>query len=95
MKKTIIDLFEASVEKYSGKTCLLEKRHHKFEPTTYAETRELALEVGAGLVSVGIRPKDKVAILKTPGMNPMVVIATQGLLVACGTHSSPKSVLLE
>ena len=34
MKKTIIDLFEASVRKYGAKTFLLEKRHHKFEPTT-------------------------------------------------------------
>ena len=48
MKKTIIDLFEASVRKYGAKTFLLEKRHHKFEPTTYAETREQALEAGAG-----------------------------------------------
>ena len=46
MKKTIIDLFEASVRKYGAKTFLLEKRHHKFEPTTYAETREQALEAG-------------------------------------------------
>ena len=57
MKKTIIDLFESSVEKYGAKTFLLEKRHHKFEPTTYAETRELALETGAGLAAIGIRPK--------------------------------------
>ena len=48
MKKTIIDLFESSVARYGAKTFLLEKRHRKFEPTTYAETREQALEVGAG-----------------------------------------------
>ena len=47
MKKTIIDLFEDSVAKYGAKTFLLEKRHRKFEPTTYAETREQAIEVGA------------------------------------------------
>ena len=40
-------------------------------------------------------PKDKVSFLKTPGMNPAAVIATQGLLVACSTHSSPETVLLE
>src|SRR3990170_9133214 len=40
-------------------------------------------------------PKDKVAFHKTPGMNPVAVIATQGLLVACSTRSSPKTVLLE
>ena len=92
MKKTIIDLFEASVDKYGGKTFLLEKRHHKFEPTTYAETRELALEVGAGLVSVGIRPGDKVAIL-AEGSNAWI-ISELGLFYA-GAVSVPLSVKLE
>jgi long-chain acyl-CoA synthetase len=58
MKKTIIDLFEASVAKYSKKTFLLEKRHHKFEPTTYEQSREQAMEVGAGLVSLGVQRGD-------------------------------------
>ncbi len=92
MKKTIIDLFEASVDKYGGKTFLLEKRHHKFEPTTYAETKELALEVGAGLASVGIRPKDKVAIL-AEGSNAWI-ISELGLFYA-GAISVPLSVKLE
>ena len=65
MKKTIIDLFEDSVAKYGAKTFLLEKRHRKFEPTTYAETREQAIEVGAGLASLGIRPKAAM-----PGSSP-------------------------
>ena len=69
MKKTIIDLFEASVRKYGAKTFLLEKRHHKFEPTTYAETREQALEAGAGLAALGIRPGDKVADRKSTRLN--------------------------
>ena len=40
-------------------------------------------------------PKDKVAFLKTPGMNPVDVIAVHGLLIACNTRSSPETVLLE
>ena len=39
--------------------------------------------------------QDKVAILKTPGMNPAAVIAMQGLLIACSTRSSLETVLLE
>ena len=62
MKKTIIDLFEDSVVKYGAKTFLLEKKHRAFEPTTYAETREQALEAGAGLAALGIRPGDKVVV---------------------------------
>ncbi|WP_418918965.1 AMP-binding protein, partial [Alistipes communis] len=92
MKKTIIDLFEASVEKYGAKTFLLEKRHRKFEPTTYAETKEQALEVGAGLASAGIRPGDKVAIL-AEGSNAWI-ISELGLFYA-GAISVPLSVKLE
>ena len=92
MKKTIIDLFEDSVGKYGGKTFLLEKRHHRFEPTTYAETRELALEVGAGLAALGIRPGDKVAIL-AEGSNAWI-ISELGLFYA-GAVSVPLSVKLE
>ena len=40
-------------------------------------------------------PKDKVTFLKTLGMNPAAMIATQGLLIACNTCSSPKTVILE
>ena len=92
MKKTLIDLFESSVEKYGDKTFLLEKRHHRFEPTTYAETREQALEVGAGLVASGIRPSDKVAIL-SEGCNAWI-ISELGLFYA-GAISVPLSVKLE
>ena len=54
MKKTIIDLFEDSVVKYGAKTFLLEKKHRAFEPTTYAETKEQALEIGAGLAAASL-----------------------------------------
>lgn len=92
MKKTIIDLFESSVEKYGKKTFLLEKRHQKFEPTTYAQTKEQALEVGAGLASKGIRPGDKVAIL-AEGSNAWI-ISELGMFYA-GAISVPLSVKLE
>ena len=40
-------------------------------------------------------PKDKIAFLKTLGVNPAAVIAMQGLLVAWNMRSSPETVLLE
>ncbi len=92
MKKTIIDLFESSVEKYGSKTFLLEKRHRKFEPTTYTETKEQALEVGAGLVSLGVKRGDKIAIL-SEGCNAWI-ISELGLFYA-GAISVPLSVKLE
>ena len=92
MKKTLIDLFEASVAKYGKKAFLLEKRHHKFEPTTYAQTKEQALEVGAGLATLGVRRGDKVAIL-AEGSNAWI-ISELGLFYA-GAISVPLSVKLE
>ena len=92
MKRSIIDLFEESVAKYGSKTFLLEKRHHKFGPTTYAEAKEQALEVGAGLASIGVKQGDKVAIL-AEGSNAWI-ISELGLFYA-GAISVPLSVKLE
>ena len=92
MKKTLIDLFESAVAKYGEKTFLLEKRHERFEPTSYAATREEALAVGGGLHAMGIRPGDKVAIL-AEGCNAWI-ISELGLFYA-GAVSVPLSVKLE
>ena len=40
-------------------------------------------------------PKNKVAFLKAPGMNLAAMVAAQGLLVACCSHSRPKTVFLK
>ena len=40
-------------------------------------------------------PKDKVAFLKAPGMNPAAMIAAECLLVACSTHNDPETIFLE
>ena len=40
-------------------------------------------------------PKNKVALLKAPGMNLAAMVAAQGLLVACCSHSRPKTIFLK
>ena len=92
MKKTIIDLFESSVEKFGERAFLLEKTTDKFEPTTYAETKEIALKTGAGLVALGIQPKQTVSIL-AEGCNAWIT-SELGLLYA-GAISVPLSIKLE
>ena len=91
-KKTIIDLFEASVAEYGPKTFLLEKKTDKFEPTTYAETKDIALKTGAGLAALGIQPKQTVSIL-AEGCNDWIT-SELGLLYA-GAISVPLSIKLE
>ena len=92
MKKTIIDLFESSVEKFGEKTFLLEKTTGEFEPTTYRQAREMALKTGAGLAALGIQPKQTVSIL-AEGCNAWIT-SELGLLYA-GAISVPLSIKLE
>lgn len=92
MKKTIIDLFESSVAKYADRPMMWEKLTSKFEPTTYRESKELALKIGAGLASIGLKPKDTVSIL-SEGRN-WWVLSELGLLYAGGI-SVPLSIKLE
>ena len=92
MKKTIIDLFESSVAKYGDKDFLLEKHDGAFQPTSYKQTRELALKVGAGLAAIGVKPKQTVSIL-AEGCNNWI-ISELGLLYA-GAISVPLSIKLE
>ena len=40
-------------------------------------------------------PKNKVAFLKASGMNLAAMVASQGLLVACCSHSRPKTIFLK
>ena len=40
-------------------------------------------------------PKNKVAFLKALGMNLAAMVAAQGLLVACCSHSRPKTIFLK
>ena len=40
-------------------------------------------------------PKNKVAFLKASGMNLVAMVAAQGLLVACCSHSRPETIFLK
>ena len=92
MKRTIIDLFEESVAKYGSKEFLLEKHNGKFEPTTYKDSYDRAITIGAGLAAIGIERGDRVSIL-AEGCNNWI-ISELGLLYA-GAVSVPLSIKLE
>ncbi len=61
--KTIINLFEESVNKYPNNPYIWENLTDKFEPTTYAQTHTEVVKLAAGLLSLGIKKDDKVALL--------------------------------
>ncbi len=92
MKKTIIDLFEGTVASCGEKPFLWEKTTTKFEPTTYNQTKEIAVNIGAGLYALGIRKGDCVSIL-SEGRNAWI-ISELGIMYAGGI-SVPLSIKLE
>lgn len=71
---------------------LWEKRTDKFEPTTYAETREEVYRVGAGLMALGLKKDDKVSLL-SEGRNAWIM-GELGILYA-GAVNVPLSIKLE
>ena len=92
MRKTIIDFFNEAVEKFSMNDLLLEKRGSVWTKTSYAESKIKALQIGAGLNSLGVQPKDRIAIL-SEGRNAWI-LSELGLLYA-GAISVPLSIKLE
>ena len=92
MEKTIINLFETSVEKYKDNTFLWEKKTTVFEPLTYSQTKEQVYRFAAGLLQIGIQPGDKIALL-SEGRNDWI-IGELGILYT-GACNVPLSIKLE
>lgn len=92
MKKTIVDLFEASVKQYPSNTFLLEKTKKEFEPTTYTQVKEQVYRIGAGLQALGVKKGDTMALL-SEGRN-LWVIGELAMFYA-GAINVPLSIKLE
>jgi long-chain acyl-CoA synthetase len=90
--KTIIELFETSVSKFSNNIYLWEKQNGKYEGTTYRQTKELVLQFGAGLRALGLQKGDRVGLI-AEGRNAWI-ISELGILYAGGINV-PLSVKLE
>ena len=92
IKNTLVDLFENSVERYNSKTFMLEKKGKNWLETTYAQTKEQVLRFGAGLVELGVRPKDNMALL-SEGRNSWII--GELAMFYAGAVNVPLSVKLE
>lgn len=72
--QTLIDSLAATAEKYGDQPAYSD-RHHVSEgwrTLTWAETRQTALDVAAGLVDLGVAPGDTVAIMSSNRIEHMV-----------------------
>ena len=72
MKRTLIALFEKSANKYSDNVLMLEKRKDKYEPTTYRQTKKFVYDFSAGLISLGLKKGERVALI-SEGRNDWVI----------------------
>ena len=63
MKRTIPDLFEESVRKFSNNTLVLEKKTAKYEGISYASIHERVYEFAIGLMDLGLLKGDRLALL--------------------------------
>lgn len=92
MRRTIVDFFNEAVTQFGPNNLLLEKRGDQWTSTTYTECKQMTLQIGAGLHTIGVQPKDRVAIL-SEGRNAWI-LSELGLLYA-GAISVPLSIKLE
>ncbi|MGV8137459.1 MAG: AMP-dependent synthetase/ligase [Mangrovibacterium sp.] len=90
--KTIIELFEASVNKYSENVLLWEKKGGEFRATSYKEVHRQVLQFAAGLQATGIKKGDRIGLI-SEGRNQWL-ISELGILYA-GAINVPLSVKLD
>jgi len=89
--KTIINLFEESVNRFPDNVYLWQKVNGKFAGSTYSQVRTLVHEFGAGLMQLGLKKGDRVTLL-AEGRNEWV-ISELGILYN-GAINVPLSVKL-
>ena len=88
---TIIDFVEKYSHKYENHPYLREKINGKWTEITQGQTREMAYRIGAGLMSLGLKKGDKIALLSES--RAMWILAELGALYA-GATDVPLSVNL-
>jgi long-chain acyl-CoA synthetase len=92
MPRTLNRLFAESVEKFAGRVLLWEKKGAAYEGITYAQMREQAHCFGAGLMRLGVRKGDRVALI-SEGRGEWVA-SELGILLA-GAVNVPISVRVD
>ncbi|MFC2086960.1 AMP-dependent synthetase/ligase [Bacteroidota bacterium] len=89
--QAITEFFEESVNKFPDNIYLWDKQNGQYQGMTYKETREQVYRFAAGLMSLGIRKGDRIALI-AEGRNAWV-ISELGILYAGGINV-PMSVKL-
>lgn len=89
--RSIIQLFEESVRKFSENTFLYQHNGNEFVGTTYNEVYDRVYKCAAGLMSIGLTPGDRVTLL-AEGRNDWVV--SELAIIYNGAINVPLSIKL-
>ena len=90
--KTIIQFFNECVAKYNNNPFLWEKKTDSFEPLSYKQTKEQVYCLAAGLLEIGVKRYDKVALL-SEGRNNWII--GELAILHTGAVNVPLSIKLE
>lgn len=91
-ERTIVQLFEDSVNMYADNILMWEKKTDQYEGTTYKELQQSVYNFAAGLMALGIQKGDRIALI-AEGRNEWV-IAELGILYT-GAIDVPMSVKID
>ncbi len=91
-ERTLVQMFEASVQKYGDNILMWEKKTDRYEGTTYKDIHRSVCRFAAGLLDYGIRKGDRIALI-SEGRNDWV-ISELGILYT-GAINVPLSVKIE
>ncbi len=90
--RTLIELFETSVQSFPDNTLLWEKLTDKYEPSTYREVQQSVYQFGAGLMALGLKKGERAGLL-SEGRNNWLI--SELSILYCGAINVPLSVKLE
>ncbi|MFA7043808.1 MAG: AMP-binding protein [Bacteroidales bacterium] len=84
MKKTIIDLFDETVNHYSETPFLYERGEKVFQSITYKQTHDLVYRLGGGIMSLGLQKGERMSLLMEACNN--WIIGEMAILYAGGIN---------
>lgn len=90
--RTIPELFEESVKKYSNNVLMRQKDKDYYSVTTYSQMRELVYKFSGGLIQLGLRKGDRAALI-SEGRNDWVM--SELAILYSGAVNVPISVKID
>lgn len=82
--RTLIRLFENASQKYSIKPYLWEKEGGSYQTKSFKEVRDLVYETAAGLIALGVKKGDRIALLSEGRI--YWIVSELGILYAGGVN---------